>query len=375
MPKLLFVSHDANRTGAPILLLNLAKLLQETPGFEIHFLLLQDGPLASEFATAGKTHTLYKTPLRIRDRVMARIHKAYATNLSKFDWSEYDLVLVNTVASLHLLPLLRQKFNGTIVSYLHELKAIKDYFLTAEKFTGLASLVNFFLAPCIAVKDFLVSESGIPAPKVGVLPYYIPPVAGASRHHQPNAKKTFVAGGCGTVDFRKGTDLFIQVAYRFKRTHSDLPVKFIWKGAKASALEYKMLLEDVVKLNLSDTVSFQPSSGDMTEFYKSLDLLLLTSREDAYPLVILEAANATVPAVCFEKAGGAAEFIGQDAGTVVPYLSVEQMADAVYDYYQHGEKIQTEGACAFQKLKTLHQDKEAIGKKFLALMKEATDGV
>src|SRR3954464_14858749 len=71
---------------------------------------------------------------------------------------------------------------------------------------------------------------------------------------------------------------------------------------------------------------------DPTSFFQSLSLFLLPSREDSWPLVMLEAAAAGVPIVCFQRSGGAEAFVANGGGTAVAYLDVEAMAQAAVRY-------------------------------------------
>jgi glycosyltransferase involved in cell wall biosynthesis len=60
-----------------------------------------------------------------------------------------------------------------------------------------------------------------------------------------------------------------------------------------------------------------------------MDAFALTSREDPFPLVMLEAGMHGLPTVCFESSGGGPEFIGEDAGCAVPYLDLEHFSAAL----------------------------------------------
>jgi glycosyltransferase involved in cell wall biosynthesis len=51
-----------------------------------------------------------------------------------------------------------------------------------------------------------------------------------------------------------------------------------------------------------------------------MDVFALTSREDPFPLVMLEAAARRLPIVCFEASGGGPEFVGNERGYIAPYL-------------------------------------------------------
>jgi hypothetical protein len=52
---ILFISHDAGRTGAPFVLLNFQRWLTENTGVKFATILRRSGPLESEFAKLGET--------------------------------------------------------------------------------------------------------------------------------------------------------------------------------------------------------------------------------------------------------------------------------------------------------------------------------
>jgi glycosyltransferase involved in cell wall biosynthesis len=68
---------------------------------------------------------------------------------------------------------------------------------------------------------------------------------------------------------------------------------------------------------------------DITPYFAAADIFALTSREDPFPLVSMEAMSFGLPVVAFEGAGGAPELIGDQAGVVVPHLDLAAMAEAV----------------------------------------------
>jgi len=85
-----------------------------------------------------------------------------------------------------------------------------------------------------------------------------------------------------------------------------------------------------------------------TSFFESLSLFLLPSREDSWPLVMLEAAAAGVPMVCFQRSGGAEIFVANGGGTAVPYLDVEAMAQAAVRYLSEPELMARDSGIARQ---------------------------
>ena len=107
-----------------------------------------------------------------------------------------------------------------------------------------------------------------------------------------------------------------------------------------------------------------PADNDQETFYKNTDVLFLSSREDPYPLVVLEAAAFAKPAICFKDAGGAPEFVLQDAGIIVPYLDILAVANALLLYQQTPALVREHGVVAKARLQELHQHKAFILKQF-----------
>jgi glycosyltransferase involved in cell wall biosynthesis len=84
------------------------------------------------------------------------------------------------------------------------------------------------------------------------------------------------------------------------------------------------------------------------------DVFALTSREDPYPLVCLEAAALGKPIVCFAGAGGAPEFVEQDCGFVVPYFDVTAMAGRIASLLESADCRIKMGAAARRKVAERH---------------------
>jgi glycosyltransferase involved in cell wall biosynthesis len=117
---------------------------------------------------------------------------------------------------------------------------------------------------------------------------------------------------------------------------------------------------DIKKAKLEDVVRFIPSGNDMDSFYQEIDVFLLVSREDPYPLVVLEAASYGKPIICFDNAGGAPEFVQDDAGTVVEYLDIIGLANALNAYQKNSDLVKQKGNTAKDRVQKKHQDKNLV---------------
>ena len=68
----------------------------------------------------------------------------------------------------------------------------------------------------------------------------------------------------------------------------------------------------------------------MQALYSASSVYALTSREDPFPTVALEALSVGVPVVAFEDSGGIPGFLVKESvGRVVPYCDVPAMAQAI----------------------------------------------
>jgi glycosyltransferase involved in cell wall biosynthesis len=376
MSKVLFISHDDTRTGAPILLLNLKKAVTIVNGdIEVNFLIKNCfNQLITSFQDKGYTIRLTDGSKRaLLNRIIQRFLPFLKVNeferkIKKIKLDAYDFILSNTITNGDILPIIRKNYTGVIVSYIHELEMASSFFTHAQDIKQLISNTDYFAYPSIAVKDFLIEKHKISEEKLFYLPYYIPHTSSRlSERVSFTERFTFRIGGCGTTDWRKGIDLFLQVALIIKKELKSTKIKFIWKGA-VEGLDYERLLYDIRKAKLEDVITIEKSGSNMDEFWNSLDLFLLTSREDPFPLVVLEAASYKVPTIAFNGAGGATEFISEDAGIVIPYLDVQGMADAILHFYDNIDELSNAGNKAFNKASNEYLNVHYVNNYFNALI-------
>ncbi len=363
MSKILFISHDAYHTGAPILLLNLIRLLKQK-GYSINTLVKNpEGPLLKEFAElSGKSSTIYKKRNHSRlGRLVALFKKQSLNDISTY-LSEVEVIFNNTITNGDILTLIKNNTSAKIVTYVHELEVASQVFTTPSHIDHTLAFSDLFLVPCVTVRKFLIAKYNISPQKILILNYFIPPAI--LTRNTPKNKEKFVVGGCGTTDWRKGFDIFLLIAKKVVSQLPDATIIFKWKGIQVGSESHIKALYDIHKLGLEAHIELLESSRDVQTFYETLHLFLLPSREDPYPLVVLEAAACGVPTVCFDGAGGAVEFVEKNAGKIVPYLSIDSMATAVIEYYSNRILLASDGENASHKLITLHQDEELILQQF-----------
>lgn len=368
MKKILFISHDAFRAGAPILLLNLAKLILKNEPNSITFLLKKGGSLEKDFKLVAPTFFVHE---QIKSNRFSRFFKKKRKGIiddSDF-LNQFEYIISNTITNGDIIQNIRNNFKGKIISYIHELEIATKAYSNPTDVSNLIKYSDVFWVPSSIVNDFLVNKFNILQDKVFTIPYYIP-YGATDLNLKKNIKEEFVIGGCGTVDWRKGADLFIVVARQTFIKFPKARIIFRWAGV-IHGIELERLNYELQKCNLEDKVFFEFASSDLNYFYNSIDLFLLTSREDPYPLVILEAAKFNVPSICFDLVCGSKDFIlNSNGGTIVPFLDIDVTVQTIISYYNDLDYRNKLGRNAYNYLKKTHSNDEFVYNKFKDLLEK-----
>ena len=111
---------------------------------------------------------------------------------------------------------------------------------------------------------------------------------------------------------------------------------------------------------------------DLHEYYNAMDVFLLPSREDTFPLVCLEAALLERPIVCFQNAGGMPEFVEDDCGFAVPYLDTVAAAERIVELARDRQLRRMMGASAAAKVRARY-DVSNGGLAMLNIIKSVTE--
>ena len=334
--KILAVGHDAFRAGAQIVFLHVLRWLREHHGSDVSLALSGGGELVGEYEAVLPTRILPpRTPPTSSSRMIAAARRArhrMEMRDARLRPGSIDLVYANSVAAASLAAELATEAGCPAVCHVHELEMSMRRTISGERFRQVSERFERFIAVSGAVERNLVENHGLAPERITRIHPGIPLVEASGDPAQSHVRTaldipdgTFVVGGCGTVDWRKGPDVFLLVAKAVLSRQPRRPVRFLWVGGERGALE--MVRYDIDRLGLGASVDFVGERPDPAAYFSLFDAFLLTSREDPFPLVCLEAAALGVPTVCFADAGGMPEFVEDDAGCVVPYLDIDATAD------------------------------------------------
>lgn len=171
---------------------------------------------------------------------------------------------------------------------------------------------------------------------------------------------SFVVLGCGTGEWRKGIDLFIEVAKKVYDLNKTYDIFFIWVGTIINDKRIKDPVEIVHHYGLDNKIFFPGFLDDPSPYFLAADLFLLPSREDPFPLVALEACNYELPVVCFENSGGMPSFIKSGPGFTVPYQDTDAMAEKVIELLTNDDLRHSTGKLARDCLYSTHISNIAV---------------
>ena len=335
-PRLILVSHEASRTGAPLILLNIVRHLAQRHGFECFVLTMRSGPLLTEFHRFA----------HVADLELVSDKTAFVEGLLlHLEANPPQAAILNTAESIHLAGPFQDR--GTpILSLVHELAT--SY--TPAHFKNIFSLSQKVVFPSRFCRRSALKAADPPRDKAVVLSQGLLDDEFGSGD-RPSARKevvlelglpedAFMVLGCGTQDLRKGLDLFTQLALASLRGPlGETRAHFVWLGGVRPNLfpphsPARYCLRDIAAAGLEDRVHFIGSRDRVENYFLAADAFVMVSREDPFPCVVLEAMAAGLPVLAFEGAGGAPEALAEEAGMVLPYGDIGAMAGALRQLHQ-----------------------------------------
>jgi glycosyltransferase involved in cell wall biosynthesis len=375
-PRILFVSHSAGRNGATILLLHLLRWLKECTDFRLEILVNGSGEMVPEFQAIGPT-IIWRDPASLiephhRNTLTTRVGSAFLK--SRLMGRSYDLIYLNTSAVAPQVRLLAEHAR-TILWHIHELEYVLRLTAPEEKLCELFPLVTRVVAVSNSVRSTLVSEFNVQSDKLDVIPGFVPLPSSAAQEHQAHRRSirrklgwpedAFVVGGCGALGWRKGTDVFLRIAQTMINSDVDDRIRFLWVGGPATGDDALQFNYDVRLLRLQERCQRIPATPEAMQHYHAMDAFALTSREDPFPLVMLEAAACGLPVVCFSDSGGGPEFVMDSAGLIAPYLDTVAFTRHLETLHRSPDVRRRMGDAGAEKVRREHVI-ESQGPKLLA---------
>jgi hypothetical protein len=320
--KVALLAHDARLNGAQMLALALARTVVADHNVGLTILLGGPGPLTPEFAALAPTETV---PGEFADQA------AWRDVARRLVAAGVTAVISNTLVSARAIAPLRDA-GLRIVQLVHELPTLIQQFGLDRAARDAAAHAAVLVFSSAYARDCFAALYEPIGGEVVVRPQglYMPRLDAGEREQKRAARRAAlgidararVVLGVGYGEVRKGLDLWPALVRRVAETCPD--VVFLWAGNIEPSLRH-WLEHDLRATGHAERVLLPGHATDIAGLYAAADLFVLTSREDPFPSVVLEAMANGLPTVVFEGSGGIVDLVRDAGGVCVPYLDVDAM--------------------------------------------------
>ncbi len=185
-----------------------------------------------------------------------------------------------------------------------------------------------------------------------------------------------MVGFVARVDNVKDIKTFIQVMAIVKKEYHKVAAWIV--GPTDNQPEYYRECTELLNmLGLNDTITFT-GRADVLEYYKKMDVLLLTSIKEAMPLVVMEAMACGIPVVttavgaCSELVYGVDDSIGH-AGIVAGIRDVHGIATATVKILKDRELANDFGRNGIKRIEQFYREDSVI-KQYSDIYQEELSG-
>lgn len=371
--------HEATRTGAPILGLNIIKELQRR--YNVVTLLRRGGILQQSLSDASNAVVVLPDDFELNNVDVDSLVEALVERYRPV------YVVANSVETRQFVPGFEQR-DTPVVALVHEFSSsVGQRGALSELYQSASQIV--FPAHVVAnasLKDYpnlhsrayhviaqgpsqLPSEDGETGRSVDMKLAQLP----------SPSESTILVVGIGTITMRKGVEFFIAAAAEVARRCGNTDIQFAWVGNHSSFDQQYMdsLLEQISRSKLHGRFHFLGEFANLDSIYKRADICFLSSRLDPLPNVSIDCALHGIPIVCFENASGLAEMFVQSedtCGLVVPYLESGAAAEVILRLAKDAD-LRVAASSAVRKFAAKHFDLPGYVSKIDELALASVDAV
>ena len=259
---ILLASHILNHTGAPILLLSVAKLMQEH-GYNVVIMSPVDGDLTPELVAAGIT--VIVDPVAFIDKDVWDYYKKY----------KFKFAICNTYINAKIYSIIRD-FIPSIL-WVHDNVDETNLNIVYETTNKTADI----FVPSTRTKKIFEQKFN----NVQLLSY---PIYDQVKNIKTKQSTPLKIAVCATIQPRKGQDVFINAIKKLKPAIRKR-AEFIIVGENCFpdfSDKIRAVAKNIREIKFIDGIN---NLNDYHKFMNNIDVLCCPSREDPYPLVVIDA--------------------------------------------------------------------------------------
>jgi len=338
---ILFASHEASRSGAPLIILEVARYFKEKHNIFPIQLICDGGELMKEFEAVGPAYLLkyYFNAALLKEEM---IHLMNLLN----EHATVKKAYINSEGAGNLLPFIKRSGVETVISLIHEM----GHYYDKNAWTHINKYADKVVFPANLVKQKAIENTRFDESKLHVLGQGLlkTELLKADKEKlrkqlrtelkvEPNA---ILILSCGILIQRKGIDIFILSAISFLNQYKgEQPVYFVWLGEETENYILDWNLSDIDASGYNNQIKLIGNRKNTIPYFMGSDVFYMCSRGDPYPCVVHEAVAAKLPLLVFKNATGFDNKILQQFGNIVDYGDVKQVVEILNSFVSEQQEL------------------------------------
>lgn len=320
---MVLVIHESNRLGASLLLLHTAEELRRR-NKNIYIISLQFGELNQEYNKYAPIKIIF-SKLNFK-RTLRKLKRKYG----------YRKILMLTAAVGDYVKI-AHNLGFKVVSEIHELPFVIEQLGLQNATKEMLIYSDAVVFSTNAAKKMILNQSNIrDSYKFIVKPqgiYYKKPSNEKINYAKKQLQETFpilsrkkLIIGIGNTSYRKGFDLFVNVAKIMPQ------YVFLWAGKKERF--FNTVKKEENSLSSNFIYVGQLNDEQLAGVYSSAAALLLCSRVDTLPSTVFEALLFNIPVIGSKTSGGVSDVINdRKNGLLTNDVSVDEFSKAIKEIF------------------------------------------
>ncbi|RRJ93257.1 glycosyltransferase [Paenimyroides tangerinum] len=374
--KILFLFHEDTRTGAPNALLAFLNYINEnhTNEFIIDVFVLRStgGEIEPDLKKISRNFYIKRKNKLIKTKLI-NIFKPISLKLFVLQkFHKYDIIYGNTVLTLKHLSEIKEKIKTVkTILYVHESQYLCNLHLDQKKSIEHFKNIDKILAVAKFTADNLITNYKVSSEKIAI----IHPSIKKEEKNQNNPLKgiysqnDLVLANIGQPSLTKGTELIPQIADALRRRNPNLKFKILIVGVSNENEYIKAIKLDINKLGLENYIELIQHTKTPLNYLEIADAYLITSREDSFTLMGIQAAVFGKPIVTFDKNTGLTEILDKECTYQANYLDITDFVEKIEFMYTNPELSKEKTILAKQKYDTFLDSDICNRKHYLELKK------
>ncbi len=336
---ILAVHHDVTLAGGSLLFASILERLASRHSTSVTSIVPRSGDLVPRLSALGP---VLRLPPAFRGGLVYGVRRAmdryrFWRRLRRL--SAPDVLYANSAASIPAALQMARTLHLPLALHIHESEYLLSKVCPPELLRAALIEAKLVIAVTDRVAELLISACSEARDKIQVVHGFAPdrPLSGGtvdSANLLPGIPAdASVIFACGSLCWYKGADLMPPLMALLDANEGRHATHLVWAGAPQDSVFLDQLQHDMKRTGTTSRIHLVGSVRDPEPLYRRADTFLIPSREDSWPLVMIEAARHGLPIICFQSSGGAEQFVASGCGRAVPYLDLRAMAEAVRKFH------------------------------------------